>query len=207
MELSSAKTSKLLGLAGAALALCLFAGCGPNKDVQDAQTAAQQADQSAQKADAASQSAQQAAASAQASASKTEQAAADAKAAADRAEAIAAKTETSSAPVRHYHRHVHHHHMAAEPAAPSDTGSAPRRAILPLPHHRNLNLIKTGKGRPSGALFSKTTRFLPARAASCSSTLLGTRLTWKLHYDFQRFRFLRLREGIIDSPKRKLIRH
>jgi hypothetical protein len=124
MELSSAKTSKLLGLAGAALALCLFAGCGPNKNVQDAQAAAQQADQSAQKADAASQSAQQAAASAQASASKTEQAAADAKAAADRAEAIAAKTETSSAPVRHYHRHSHVHHHAAAAAAP-DTGSAP----------------------------------------------------------------------------------
>jgi hypothetical protein len=123
MEVSLAKTSKLLGLAGAALALCLFAGCGPNKDVQDAQTAAQQADQSAQRADAASQSAQQAAASAQASASKTEQAAADAKAAADRAEAIAAKTESSSSPPMHRHMHHHVHHHAA--AMPSDSGSAP----------------------------------------------------------------------------------
>jgi hypothetical protein len=125
MELSSAKTSKLLGLAGAAFALCLLAGCGPNKNVQDAQAAAQQADQSAQKADAAAQSAQQAAASAQASASKTEQAAADAKAAADRAEAIAAKTETRSAPMRHYHRHVHHHHHMAAPTAPSDSSAPP----------------------------------------------------------------------------------
>ena len=99
--------SKLLGLAGALFALSLMAGCGPNKDVEAAQAASQQADQAASRAEAASQQAQQAAASAQASASKVEQSAADAKAAADRAEAIAAKTETSGGGVRPHHRRHH----------------------------------------------------------------------------------------------------
>jgi len=83
MEGSIRKSTKLVGFAGALLALSLMAGCGPNQNVVDAQAAAQQADQAASRAEAASQQAQQAAASAQASASKVEQSAADAKAAAD----------------------------------------------------------------------------------------------------------------------------
>ena len=81
MEGSIRKSTKLVGFAGALLALSLMAGCGPNQNVVDAQAAAQQADQAASRAEAASQQAQQAAASAQASASKVEQSAADAKAA------------------------------------------------------------------------------------------------------------------------------
>src|ERR1700687_3761517 len=87
------RTTKLLGLAGAALALSFMAGCSSQPDpAQRAMNAAQQADASATRAEAASPAAQNAAQQAQASATKVEQAAADAKAAADRAEAIAAKT-------------------------------------------------------------------------------------------------------------------
>src|SRR6184192_3152278 len=106
MEGLITKSSKLVGLAGAVLALSLLAGCSQGPDpAQRAVNAANRADQAASRAEAASQKAQQAAASSQAAASRVEQAASDAKAAADRAEAIAAKT-MSSAPKHHAgHRH------------------------------------------------------------------------------------------------------
>ena len=47
MEGSIRKSTKLVGFAGALLALSLMAGCGPNQNVVDAQAAAQQADQAA----------------------------------------------------------------------------------------------------------------------------------------------------------------
>src|SRR5271167_2273608 len=108
MEGLMRKTSKLVGLAGAVLALSLLAGCSSNEPdpAQRAVNAANQADQAAARADAAAQKSAAAAAQAQAAASRVEQAASDAKAAADRAEAIASKT-MSERPVRHYH--VHHH--------------------------------------------------------------------------------------------------
>src|ERR1700752_2094105 len=96
------KTSKMVGLAGAALALALLVGCAGQDAAQKAQAAATQAASSAQGAEAAANSAQQSAAAAQAAATRTEQAAADAKAAADRAEAIAMKTEGG---------HMVHHHI------------------------------------------------------------------------------------------------
>src|SRR5260370_42319423 len=58
------KTSKLVGLAGAALALSLLAGCSSNQPdpAQRAVNAANRADQAASRADAAAQKASQAAA-------------------------------------------------------------------------------------------------------------------------------------------------
>src|SRR5579863_6482811 len=105
MEGLITKSSRAVGVAALSLlALTMIAGCGPNKDVEAAQSAAQQADTSATRAEAASKQAQDAAASAQASASKVEQSASEAKDAADRAEAIAAKTDTGGGEV-HHHRH------------------------------------------------------------------------------------------------------
>src|SRR5882724_11684291 len=102
------KSSNLVGLAGAVLALSLLAGCASNEPdpAQRAINAANRADQAASRAEAASQKAQQAAASAQAAASRVEQAASDAKAAADRAEAIASKTMAN--PPRHHASHHRH---------------------------------------------------------------------------------------------------
>jgi hypothetical protein len=120
MEGLITKTCKLVGLAGAVLALSLMAGCSNAPDpAQRAVNAANRADQAASRAEAASQKAQQAAASAQAAASRVEQAASDAKAAADRAEAIAAKT-MASAP---RHRPMRRRHHAAA-AAPSESAPA-----------------------------------------------------------------------------------
>ena|SRR5215469_4485032 len=132
MEGLMRRTSKLVGLAGAILALSLVAACSNQPDpAQQAVNAANRADQAASRAEAASQRAQQAAAQAQAAASRVEQAASDAKAAADRAEAIASKTTAGTT----MHRHVHHHHHAAASdsgaapaAAPSDSGAAPAPA-------------------------------------------------------------------------------
>src|SRR5271167_4532495 len=94
------KSSKLVGLAGAVLALSLLAGCSSNEPdpAQRAVNAANQADQAAARADAA-------AAQAQAAASRVEQAASDAKAAADRAEAIAAKTMSEHHEAHRVRRH------------------------------------------------------------------------------------------------------
>jgi len=73
------RTTKLLGLAGAALALSFMAGCSNQPDpAQRATNAAQQADASATRAEAASTAAQGAATQAAASATMVEQAAADA---------------------------------------------------------------------------------------------------------------------------------
>jgi hypothetical protein len=128
MEGLITKSSKLVGLAWAVLALSLLAGCSNAPDpAQRAINAANRADQAASRAEAASQKAQQAAASSQAAASRVEQAATDAKAAADRAEAIAAKSMASAPRRRSYRRHK----KAAEAApAPSDSG-APAAAPSP----------------------------------------------------------------------------
>ncbi|MFZ0889837.1 MAG: hypothetical protein WA005_15430, partial [Candidatus Binataceae bacterium] len=66
------KTCKLVGLAGAALALSLLAGCssGQPDPAQRAQNAAQRADQAASRAEAAASKAQQAASQAQAAATR-----------------------------------------------------------------------------------------------------------------------------------------
>ena len=123
MEGLMRKTSKLVGLAGAVLALSLLAGCSSNEPdpAQRAVNAANQADQAAARADAAAQKSAASAAQAQAAASRVEQAASDAKAAADRAEAIASKTMSE----HHVHVHVHHHHRAAAAeAAPEAAPSA-----------------------------------------------------------------------------------
>ena len=101
MEGLMRKSSKLVGLAGAVLALSLLAGCSSNEPdpAQRAVNAANQADQAAARADAAAQKSAAAAAQAQAAASRVEQAASDAKAAADRAEAIASKTMSEHHPM------------------------------------------------------------------------------------------------------------
>src|ERR1700735_3088395 len=81
------KSSKLVGLAGAVLALSLLAaGCSSNEPdpAQRAVNAANQADQAAARADAAAQKSAAAAAQAQAAASRVEPAGRDAKAAAGR---------------------------------------------------------------------------------------------------------------------------
>src|SRR5271157_6131143 len=103
MEGLMRKSSKLVGLAGAILALSLLAGCSSNEPdpEQRAVNAANQADQAAARADAAAQNSAASAAQAQAAASRVEQAASDAKAAADRAEAIASK------PMSGGEHHVH----------------------------------------------------------------------------------------------------
>ena len=68
MEGLIVRTTKLLGLAGAALALSFMAGCSNQPDpAQRATNAAQQADASATRAEAASTAAQNAAQQAQAS--------------------------------------------------------------------------------------------------------------------------------------------
>ena len=115
MEGLMRKSSKLVGLAGAVLALSLLAGCSSNEPdpAQRAVNAANQADQAAARADAAAQKSAAAAAQAQAAASRVEQAASDAKAAADRAEAIASKTMSE-----------HHEHRASIVA----TGRRPMQA-------------------------------------------------------------------------------
>jgi hypothetical protein len=131
MEGLIAKSCKLLGLAGAVLALSLMAGCSPAPDpAQRAINAANRADQAASRAEAASQKAQQASASSQAAASRVEQAASDAKAAADRAEAIASKSMSSPRGGRRSYRR--HRKTAAEAApAPSDSGAAAPPASTP----------------------------------------------------------------------------
>ena len=121
------KPSKLIGFAGAALALSLLAGCAGQDAAQKAQAAATQAASSAQSAEAAANSAQQSAAAAQAAATRTEQAAADAKAAADRAEAIAMKTEGGHM-VHHHSVHPVQHHVIHKSA-----GAAAAPALLGIP--------------------------------------------------------------------------
>src|SRR6266436_234110 len=110
MEGLMRKSSKLVGLAGAVLALSLLAGCSSNEPdpAQRAVNAANRADGAAARAEAASQKSSQAAAQAQAAASRVEQAASDAKAAADRAEAIASKTMSE-----HHEHHARRHRRAA----------------------------------------------------------------------------------------------
>src|SRR5271165_2021419 len=101
-DMNMKKTSKLVGLAGVAMALSLAVGCSQGPDpAQEAINAANKADASASRAEAAAQKAAQSASQAQAAAARVDQAAADAKSAADRAEAIAEKT-MASAP---HHRH------------------------------------------------------------------------------------------------------
>src|SRR5579863_4182880 len=109
MEGFMRKSSKLVGLAGAVLALSLLAGCSSNEPdpAQRAVNAANRADGAAARAEAASQKSSQAAAQAQAAASRVEQAASDAKAAADRAEAIASKTMSGA---KHGGGMHHRHH-------------------------------------------------------------------------------------------------
>jgi hypothetical protein len=127
MEGLITKSSKLVALAGAVLALSLI-GCSSGPDpAERAVNAANRADQAASRAEDASQKAQAAAQSAQAAATRVEQAANDAKAAADRAEAIAAKTMASGG--AHHTVHHHHHAAAAEGAAPAE--SAPAAASSP----------------------------------------------------------------------------
>src|SRR5260370_37844340 len=110
MEGLMGKSSKLVGLGGAVLALSLLAGCSSNEPdpAQRAVNAANQADQAAARADAAAQKSAAAAAQAQAAASRVEQAASGAEAAADRAEAIASKTMTE-----HHPMHQPRHHAGA----------------------------------------------------------------------------------------------
>ena len=124
------KGSKLVGLAGAVLALSLLAGCSSNEPSpeQRAVNAANQVDQAAARADAAAQKSAASAAQAQAAASRVEQAASDAKAAADRAEAIASKTIEEHHPMHHFR-----HHRAAAAAPAPDAGAAPADSGAPAP--------------------------------------------------------------------------
>ena len=126
------KSCKLVGLAGAVLALSLMAGCSSNEPTpeQRAVNAANRADQAASRAQAASQTAQQAAASSQAAAARVTQAAADAKAAADRAEAIAARTMATPR-ARKLGLYRHHHKAAAEAAPSGGDSGAPAAAPSP----------------------------------------------------------------------------
>ncbi len=149
------RTTKLLGLAGAALALSFMAGCSKQPDpAQRAMNAAQQADASATRAEAASTAAQSAGQQAAASATKVEQAAADAKAAADRAEAIAAKTSMGGHHRGHRHAMMHHrrHRMS------KNRKLRRLRPRLVLNHEETLNVAKGARvrhGRPF-AIWSTT---------------------------------------------------
>jgi outer membrane murein-binding lipoprotein Lpp len=107
MERLIRKSSMVVGLAGAILAVSLLAGCSSNEPTpeQRATNAANQADQAAARADAAAQKSAASAAQAQAAASRVAQAASDAKAAADRAEAIASRTMSEHHPMHHHRRH------------------------------------------------------------------------------------------------------
>jgi hypothetical protein len=135
MDTLSTRTSKLIGLAGAAVALAMFAaGCAGRDAAQRAQQAAQQAATSAQSAQTAANSAQQAAAAAQAAATRTQQAAAGAKTAADRAEEVAAKTEVPHHRMAHRRRAVHRRKAAAAPSeAPAAGGAGAGGEAAPAP--------------------------------------------------------------------------